>query len=98
LQAFRFPLKLINAREPSPQSPLNFSYLMENRTSSTSLLSRITLAGLFFLVAAAFSGCATKNPDQFERDDFFGGHGNAYRPNHHVPDSVERVHPWLPLF
>lgn len=71
---------------------------MENPTASTSRRARIALMGFTLALAAAFSGCASKNPDQFERDSYFGGHGNAQRPNHHVPDSVERVHPWLPLF
>lgn len=59
------------------------------------LLAIVSCTGLLvFLV-----GCAqTEPPASFERDDYFGGHGNLVKPKHHVPREVQRVEPWLPLF
>lgn len=58
------------------------------------ILSFLALA----FVALLGSGCAQHDTEDFERDDYFGGHGNKIRPTHHVPEEAQRVEPWFPLF
>ena len=53
-------------------------------------LRLLALAASLLLLPLVLPGCANQDPDDFERDDYFGGHGNMINPKHHVPRQVQR--------
>lgn len=79
------------------QRPRTQSFgLMMDRTPAR--IPRSPTLTLFATALFLTGGCAHSDPEDFKRDDYFGGQGNFIKPKHHVPREVQRVEPWLPLF
>ena len=71
-----------------------------NRSSLKSILGLNHTHGLLLGLACLLiqASCAQRDPEDFDRDDYFGGQGNMINPQHHVPRPIQRVEPWWAIF
>lgn len=71
-----------------------------HRSSLKSFLVPAPAIGLLLGLACLLiqASCAQRDPEDFDRDDYFGGQGNMINAQHHVPRPIQRVEPWWAIF